>query len=78
MKIGILYEVSEDAEEYPGESLDDTATRKKRKRPKLDREEVFAARGKLDHCRDIVAVSRLENDLSSDVEGEFRSNPNPP
>ena len=43
MKIGILYEVSEDSEEYPGENLDDTATRKKRKRPKLDREEVHAA-----------------------------------
>src|ERR1700720_1750221 len=49
MKIGILYEVSEDSEEYPGENLDDTATRKKRKRPKLDREEVFAALEKLDH-----------------------------
>src|SRR5437899_9473209 len=49
MKIGILYESSEDSEEYPGENLDDTATRKKRKRPKLDREEVFAALSKLDH-----------------------------
>src|SRR5437868_91123 len=54
MKIGILYEVSEDAEEYPGENLDDTATRKKRKRPKLDREEVFAALGKLDHSHDVT------------------------
>ena len=49
MKIGILYESSEDSEEYPGETLDDTATRKKRHRPKLDREEVFAALSKLDH-----------------------------
>ncbi len=49
MKIGILYEVSEDIEEYPGENLDDTATRRKRKRPKLDREEVFQALTKLDH-----------------------------
>ena len=49
MKIGILYESSEDSEEYPGENLDDTATRKKRKRPKLDREEVFGALTKLDH-----------------------------
>ncbi|HEY8130615.1 MAG TPA: ATP-grasp domain-containing protein [Thermoanaerobaculia bacterium] len=49
MKIGILYETSDDAEEYPGENLDDTATRRKRKRPKLDREEVFQALTKLDH-----------------------------
>jgi|SRR5579884_3224700 len=49
MKIGILFDTSEDAEEYPGENLDDTATRKKRRRPKLDREEVFAALEKLDH-----------------------------
>jgi D-alanine-D-alanine ligase len=49
MKIGILYESSEDSEDYPGENLDDTATKKKRKRPKLDREEVFAALEKLDH-----------------------------
>ncbi len=49
MKIGILYETSEDIEEYPGENLDDTATRRKRKRPKLDREEVFQALTKLDH-----------------------------
>jgi len=49
VKIGILYETSEDIEEYPGENLDDTATRRKRKRPKLDREEVFQALTKLDH-----------------------------
>ncbi len=49
MKIGILYETTEDLEEYPGANLEDTAVRKKRKRPKLDREEVFAALTKLDH-----------------------------
>src|SRR5581483_3995643 len=49
MKIGILYETSDDLEEYPGANLEDTAVRKKRKRPKLDREEVFAALTKLDH-----------------------------
>ena len=49
MKIGILYEASEDIEEYPGENLDSTATRRKRKRPKLDREEVFQALTKLGH-----------------------------
>ncbi len=49
MKIGILYDVSEDIEDYPGENLDDTRTRKKRKRPKLDRDEVFGALTKLEH-----------------------------
>ncbi|HKB78334.1 MAG TPA: ATP-grasp domain-containing protein [Thermoanaerobaculia bacterium] len=49
MKIGILYETSDDLEEYPGANLEDTAVRKKRKRPKLDREEVFQALTKLDH-----------------------------
>src|SRR5437868_5740306 len=63
MKIGILYEVSEDAEEYPGESLDDTATRKKRKRPKLDREEVFAALGKLDHEVSYVELDGRDSTL---------------
>lgn len=49
MKIGILYEVWGESEEYPGENLEDTATRRKKKRPKLDREEVFQALTKLDH-----------------------------
>ncbi len=49
MKIGILYETSDEFEEYPGANLEDTAVRKKRKRPKLDREEVFAALTKLEH-----------------------------
>jgi hypothetical protein len=29
MKIGILYESSDDLEEYPGQNLEDTAVRKK-------------------------------------------------
>ncbi|HUP49705.1 MAG TPA: D-alanine--D-alanine ligase [Thermoanaerobaculia bacterium] len=49
MKIGVLYERWHETEEYPGENLEDTKTRRKRKRPKLDREEVFAALGKLGH-----------------------------
>jgi D-alanine-D-alanine ligase len=49
VKIGILYEVWGESEEYPGENLEDTATRRKKKRPKLDREEVFQALTKLDH-----------------------------
>ncbi|HEX6176801.1 MAG TPA: D-alanine--D-alanine ligase [Thermoanaerobaculia bacterium] len=49
MKIGVLYERWHETEEYPGEALEDTKTRRKRKRPKLDREEVFAALEKLGH-----------------------------
>ena len=49
MKIGVLYERWHETEEYPGENLEDTKTRRKRKRPKLDREEVFAALEKLGH-----------------------------
>ena len=63
MKIGILFEVAEDAEEYPGENLDDTATRKKRKRPKLDREEVHAALEKLDHEPSYIELDGRDNTL---------------
>ncbi len=49
MKIGVLYEQWGDTEEYPGQNLEDTAARRKRKRPKLDREQIFDALTKLDH-----------------------------
>jgi D-alanine-D-alanine ligase len=49
MKIGVLYELWHETEEYPGQNLEDTNAARKRKRPKLDREEVFAALEKLDH-----------------------------
>ena len=52
MKIGILYEVWGETEEYPGAKDtddDDTTVRRRRKRPKLDREEVFQALTKLGH-----------------------------
>ena len=49
MKIGVLYELWHETEEYPGQNLEDTNTRRKRKRPKLDREEIFAALTKLGH-----------------------------
>ncbi len=52
MKIGILYEVWGEIEEYPGSKDtddDDTTIRRRRKRPKLDREEVFQALTKLGH-----------------------------
>ena len=50
MKIAILYEVWGETEEFPGQKDDDeTQPRRRRKRPKLDREEVFDALTKLDH-----------------------------
>ena len=49
MKIGVLYELWHETEEYPGQNMEDTAVGKKRKRPKLDREEVFTALTKLGH-----------------------------
>jgi D-alanine-D-alanine ligase len=48
MKIAVLYEVWEGREEYPGEN-DDERTGRKRRRPKLDREEIFDALTKLGH-----------------------------
>src|SRR5688500_5450949 len=48
MKVGVLYEHREDTEEYPGENAD-IASGKKRKRPKLDREEIFTALERLDY-----------------------------
>jgi len=51
MKIGVLYEVWGETESYPGakDDADDTARPRRRKRPKLDREEVFDALTKLGH-----------------------------
>ncbi len=49
MKIAVLYELWPETEEYPGANLEDTASRKRRKRPKLDREEIFDALTKLGH-----------------------------
>ena len=36
MKVGVLYELWHETEEYPGQAMDE-ASGKKRKRPKLDR-----------------------------------------
>jgi D-alanine-D-alanine ligase len=51
MKIAVLYEQWGDTEEYPGENLEGSNGRRrgKRKRPKLDREQIFDALEKLDH-----------------------------
>ncbi len=48
MKIGVLYEQRPDTEEYPGENAD-IASGRRRKRPKLDREQVFEALEKLEY-----------------------------
>jgi len=42
MKVGVLYEYREDTEEYPGENQD-IDSGKRRKRPKLDREQIYEA-----------------------------------
>ncbi|MGZ7080666.1 MAG: D-alanine--D-alanine ligase family protein [Thermoanaerobaculia bacterium] len=42
MKVGVLYEHREDTEEYPGENQDIDSGRR-RKRPKLDREQIYEA-----------------------------------
>ena len=49
MKIGVLYERWHETEEYPGQNMEEAGTGRKRKRPKLDREEVFAALTKCGH-----------------------------
>lgn len=51
MKIAILYDTWEGTEEYPGATADEEQAKRgrKRKRPKLDREEIEAALQKLGH-----------------------------
>ncbi len=49
MQIAVLYEQWGDTEEYPGQNLEETGRRRKRKRPKLDREQIFDALTKLGH-----------------------------
>ncbi|HEX9163583.1 MAG TPA: ATP-grasp domain-containing protein [Thermoanaerobaculia bacterium] len=72
MKVGVLYEQREDTEDYPGENADIAAGRRRR-RPKLDREQIFTALEKLEHepkyieldGRDasLFAVARNDADL---------------
>jgi D-alanine-D-alanine ligase len=49
MKIGVLYEQWHETEAYPGENADIAKGRVRKKRPKLDREEVFQALERNDH-----------------------------
>ena len=66
MKIGILYEVWGETEEYPGSKDtvdDDTTVRRRRKRPKLDREEVFQALTKLGHEPSYIELDGREKSI---------------
>ncbi len=52
MRIAVLYEQWEGTEEYPGAEADEQARKRgarRRRRPKLDREEIFEALEKLGH-----------------------------
>lgn len=84
MKIGVLYERWHETEEYPGENMEDTAAKKKRKRPKLDREEIFAALTKLGHepsyieldgeNQTLFAVARAKVDLIFNLVDSYGGN----
>lgn len=77
MKVAILYDVWEGTEEYPGAQADDEQQaktgRKRARRPKLDREEIFDALTKLGHeptyleidggDASLLAVSKCKTDL---------------
>ena len=62
MKVGILYEHRDDTEEYPGEN-EDIAAGKRRKRPKLDREQIFAALEKAGHEPSYIELDGRESSL---------------
>lgn len=62
MKVGILYEHREDTEEYPGEN-EDIAAGKRRKRPKLDREQIFAALEKAGYEPSYIELDGRESSL---------------
>jgi D-alanine-D-alanine ligase len=63
MKIGVLYEYRDDTEEYPGENADIASGRKRRKRPKLDREQIFEALQKLEHEPKYIELDGRDNTL---------------
>jgi D-alanine-D-alanine ligase len=63
MNIAVLYEQWHETEEYPGENLEETAPRGKRKRPKLDREQVFDALTKLDHETSYIELDGRDSSL---------------
>jgi D-alanine-D-alanine ligase len=76
MRIAVLYEQWEGTEEYPGAEADEAARKRggrRRRRPKLDREEIFEALQKLGHepfyqtidgtDASLTAISRCKADL---------------
>lgn len=62
MKIAVLFEQWHETEAYPGENADILSGRK-RKRPKLDREEIFSALEKLDHEVSYVELDGRDSSL---------------
>ena len=62
MKVGILYEYREDTEEYPGENQD-IASGRKRKRPKLDREQIHDALEKAGHEPEYIQLDGRDTTL---------------
>ena len=66
MKIGVLYEQWGETEEYPGQALEESSgKRRKRKRPKLDREQIFEALEKLDHEPSYIELDGQNSSLFS-------------
>jgi D-alanine-D-alanine ligase len=62
MKIAVLYEQWHETETYPGENADIESGRK-RKRPKLDREEIFSALEKLGHEPSYIELDGRDSSL---------------
>ena len=62
MKVGVLFEQRDDTEEYPGENQDIEAGRRRR-RPKLDREQIFAALEKAGHEPSYVQLDGNDSKL---------------
>jgi len=62
MKIGVLFEQLEDTEEYPGENQD-IASGRRRRRPKLDREQIFAALEKAGHEPSYIELDGRDSSL---------------
>lgn len=62
MKIAVLYDTWGETEEYPGASAE---SGRKRKRPKLDREEIFEALEKLGHEPTYVVLDGTPASLSA-------------
>jgi D-alanine-D-alanine ligase len=63
MKIEILFDVWGEKEDYPGENAETGGGRRRRKRPKLDREEIFDALSKLGHEPSYVELGGRDSSL---------------